>query len=172
MPPAKNLRRPSTSPASPIQAPDWCSAAKVTVAIPLLGCDRPSLPTTEQRAWDVVFFGTISVSKSESPFKGSPFPACLIAPPLTKTSSHSSINVDRFLAVMAPLRAPEKLVSAVGAVVAFLLFLHPSLGSILSPEWNRAQYHLFTHRKREILDIFAGEIIALMTPLDALLNCA
>ena len=56
-------------------------------------------------------------------------------------------------------------------MIALLLLLHPPLRAQLPPGRYGPQYHLLPHRKREIIDIPAGKIIALMTSLDTLVNC-
>ena len=88
------------------------------------------------------------------------------------TTANGSIEVNWLLAVSTRHRSPEKRVTAVGTVVAFLLLLHPSLGSKFSPSGNSTQYHLLPDRDWEILNELAGKIIALVAPLDAFLNHA
>jgi hypothetical protein len=56
-------------------------------------------------------------------------------------------------------------------VIAFFLLFHPSLSSKLPPELYSTQHHLLTDGKRKVLNIMAGEIIALMTPFDAFIVC-
>jgi hypothetical protein len=57
-------------------------------------------------------------------------------------------------------------------VIAFLLLLHPSLSAQLPPGRNSTQYDLFPDSNAEVIDEFAGKILALMASFDALLDSA
>jgi len=81
----------------------------------------------------------------------------------------TSIKVKLIATLAAFLYPSEYPVAAVGAKIALLLFLHPLLGSQLSPGWYGTHYHFLAYLNRKIIDELAGEISTLMTTLEALL---
>ncbi len=86
-----------------------------------------------------------------------------------KTILRELIQIHRLFAVIAALCSPEKLVSAIRAVVALFFGLHPFFCSHLTPLRYSPQNDLLTHGNRKIVDVFTGKFIALMAPFMAFL---
>lgn len=83
-----------------------------------------------------------------------------------------SIHLDRFLAGPASLRTPEELYGAVRACVPSFFLIHPFLGAEFTPGRNRPQHHFLSNRDRKVMNDLAGELRALITPLEPLFSRA
>ena len=73
------------------------------------------------------------------------------------------IEVKGYLALVAPLGAPEELMTAFCANVPCLLFKNPLFGAHFSPERNSAQDHPLANGKRKLLDKGARKALTFVT---------
>jgi len=127
---------------------------------------------------DILFFALAILSRMRLQGKTWLFRGALIAIDVAKIQKWclapfwNLVDVKWRAAASAPFCPAEKGVSAFRAVVALNLGSYPFFRSELSPGRHRAQNDFLSHGKGEILDVFAGEPIALVASFETFGKCA
>jgi hypothetical protein len=89
----------------------------------------------------------------------------------TRSVNGLSVEIHGLLAFVAALCTAEKLMPAGRADVSTLLLGHPLLRAVVPPVGNGPKDHLLSHGHREILDMRARKLLALMAAVNAFLPC-